>query len=154
VETIATQITQSKPATLSPTRQHKLLRHRGEQIVEAWNFPHHVRVRRLVTTIAERCHEVTLEPNGWLAPNAYGIHQTEFDSLPESHPDLARVLQFAVAYNAVTLVPHYPCKRQEWCLLELGGMVILKHGLSLKRGGFIEGSVKELAEMVKESEAS
>ena len=150
VETSATQIIRSKPALLGGDAQHRLLRKRGEQIIENWDFPQHALARRLVTGMATRCVEVTTQPNGWLTPNAFGILQEEFAALPESHPGLAHVLQFGVAYNAVTLVPHHQTKAREWCLLELGGMVVLKHGLSLKRGGFIESGARELAEMLQE----
>lgn len=150
VETSATQIIRSKPASLNAESQHRLLRKRGGQIIDGWDFPQDVLVRRLVTAIAKRCVEVTEQPNGWLTPNAFGIRQEEFNALPTSHAELAHVLQFAVAYNAITLVPHYPCKKQEWCLLELGGMVILKHGLTLKRGGFVESTAQELTGMLEE----
>lgn len=150
VETSATQIIRSKPASVSTKDQHRLLRKRGSQIIDGWNFPQHLLVRRLVTAIAGRCVEVTNLPNGWLVPNGFGILQEEFSALSNSHPGLAHVLQFGVAYNAITLVPHYPCKGKEWCLLELGGMVVLKHGLTLKRGGFVESSAHELSGMLEE----
>jgi len=151
VETSATQIIRSKPAYLSAATQHKLLRQRGEQIIDGWSFPQHLLVRRLATGIAARCVKVTAQPNGWLTPNAFGIRQEEFDTLPDAHPELAHVLQFGVAYNAITLVPHYPCKGKEWCLIELGGMVVLKHGLTLKRGGFVESTAQELTAMLEAS---
>lgn len=150
VETIVTQVIREQAPSLDPRMQHKLLRNRGEGIIEGWNFPHHAAVRRLVTAIAERCVAVTMQPNGWLRPNAFGIIQEEFKHLAETHVELAKVLQFGVAYNAITLVPFYPCKNKVWCLLELGGMVILKHGLTLKRGGFIEGTSVELMAMTQE----
>lgn len=151
VETVATQVIREKGASLEPRTQDKLLRQRGARIIDGWDFPDHEMVRRLITQIAEKCVQITLQPNGWLTPNAYGIPQEEFDSLVKSPGDLARILQFGVAYNALTLVPHYPCKSKEWCLLELGGMVILKHGLTLKRGGFVEGTLHELGRLVQES---
>ena len=151
VETVATQVVRSKPATLTPALQHKLLRERGGKIIEAWSFPNDETVRRLVKTIAERCLQKSLEPNGAVIANAFGIPQREFDTLAETNVGLARVLQFAVAYNAITLVPHHSCKNKEWCLLELGGMALLKYGLTLKRGGFMEGNVVQLAEFIQES---
>jgi hypothetical protein len=150
VETAATQLIRARPAILTEETQHRLLCKRGEQIIEKWNFPQHFAVRRLVTAMAERCVEVTYLPNGWLAPNAFGVPQEEFDAIHHNYRELAQVLQFAVAYNALTLVPHYPCKGSEWCLVELGGVVILKHGLTLNRGGFIESTAHELSEMVQE----
>jgi hypothetical protein len=151
VETSATQVIRSKPALLSAETQHRLLRKRGEQIIVSWDFPQHALVRRLTAGMARRCVDVTNQPNGWLTPNAFGIPREEFEALPASHPGLAHVLQFGVAYNAVTLVPHHQTKGRKWCLLELGGMVILRHGLCLKRGGFIESSVKEIAELLQEA---
>ncbi len=150
VETAATQLLRSKPALLSCETQHRLLRRRGEQIMEGWNFPQHSLVRRLVTAMARKCADVTSLPNAWISPNAFGIVQEQFEAISSSQPDLAHVLQFGVAYNALSLVPHREAKGKEWCLLELGGMVILKHGLTLKRGGFIESTPVALADMLQE----
>jgi hypothetical protein len=151
VETVATQVVRAKPPTLAPGLQHKLLRERGASIIKDWSFPNVETVRRLAQTIAERCLQKSLQPNGAVIANAYGIPQSEFERLAEMNVELARVLQFAIAYNAITLVPHHSCKHKEWCLLELGGMELLKFGLTLKRGGFIEGNVAQLADFVKES---
>lgn len=150
VDAIATQVIRSKGPQLNAGTQHRLLRQRAEWIIGRWSFPYFQEVRRLVRAIGKKCVEVTLEPNGWLTPNSYGIAQEEFDSLAEKHPELARVLQFAVAYNAVLVVPNYKQGSKTWCLLELGGMMILTEGLSLKRGGFIEGDAQELASMLEE----
>ena len=97
--------------------------------------------------IGTRCINVTATPNAWIGAgaNAYGILQSEADELTVRRPELASILQFGVAYNAVSLVRNYQNKGKEWFLIELGGIVILQRGLTLMRGGFIEGSVGELA---------
>lgn len=120
--------------------------------IKRWSFAQSSQVQHLTTQLAELCLKKTLEYNAPLdhGANAYGILQQEFDAIPEKHPDLARVLQSAVAHNALSITPKYSCKHKEWCLLELGGIVILKHGLPLKRGGFIEGTVAFLNEKIAE----
>jgi len=60
------------------------------------------------------------------------------------------VLKFGIAWNAFDIRPKYKCKDRLWCILELGGVAILKHGLSLSQGNFIEGSIAELARIVEE----
>lgn len=153
VEAVATQLARAKSPTLSPATQHKLLRECGSKIMEKWDFPQDAAVGRLVHKIADQCLEKSMEPNGAVIANAYGILQSEFDELPKSRPQVARALQFAVAYNAVTLVPHHSCQKKEWCLLELGGVALLKYGLTLKRGGFVKGNAEQLAEFVAEASA-
>ena len=152
VEAIATRLIRSKPGTLDAATQHKLLREQAESVMSAWSFPQHVSVSLLIKGIAALCLKVSLEPNAPLGggANAYGVPQEDFNQIPVKFPDLARVLQFGVAYNAFTLVPQYPCKNKDWCLIELGGLPILKHGLTLRRGGFVEGTAADLATMAEE----
>lgn len=150
VEAVAAQLARAKPPTLPPATQQKLLRDRAVEVIKAWNFPHDAAVRRLVDEMAKRCLAKSLQPNGAIVANAFGVLQSEFDRWPTTHPEFARVLQFAVAYNAVTLVPHYSCQKDEWCLLELGGMALLAYGLTLKRGGFMKSSADEVAGFTKE----
>ena len=151
IDTIATQVIRSKPPVLDSATQHRLLRERARRIIEAWNFPYFEKVRQLVSNIASRCVETSRQPNGWLVPNAYGVLQSDFESMASSNSELASVLQFAVAYNAILVVPQYECKNKEWCVLEMGGPVCLAHGLTLKRGGFLEGTTEELATLLEES---
>ena len=149
VEAVVTQLARGKSVVLSPAQQHSLLRRRGERIMEGWRFPHDDKVTALVRQVAQRCLEKSLEPNGAVIANAIGIPQDEFPSLSSDYPELAAVLQFAIAYNAISLVPNHPCKSQLWCLFELGGMVQLRYGLTSRRGGFVESTAAEVSTLVR-----
>jgi hypothetical protein len=146
VEASENLLIKQKPSAIAAREQHNLLIERAKMVVDSWNFPEHRRVRALANWIAERCKTRTLEPNAPLGAgaNAYGIMQEDFARVGQQHPILANVLKFAVAYNAITLVPNYPCKEKVWCLLELGGVFIVQSGLPFKRGGFVEGTTDEL----------
>jgi hypothetical protein len=150
VDAAETQLTRGRPATLDASTQHKQLRGRATELLEQWSFPYHERVRHLTDHIARQCQAMSLRPNAQLGAgaNAYGIKAEDFSRIPDNYPVLARVLQFGIAYNALTLVPDYPCQDEKWYLLELGGLIILRAGLTLQRGGFIEGSADELSRIL------
>ena len=150
VDSVATQVIRSKPAFIDARTQQQLLRERSRKIVEAWSFPYSDKVKKLVAGIGAMCVEKSLEPNASVAPNAYALRQAEFDSLSDTNQELARVLQFAVAYNALLVAPHSECKGEQWCLLELGGPICLSHGLTLNRGGFLEGDAAGLTGILEE----
>ena len=147
-----TQLIRAKPPTLKSGVQHNLLRARAAKIVHEWDFPQHQLVRSLAEVIAQECRDRSLEPNASLGGGAsgVGIPQEEFDAIPAAHPDLARVLQFGIAYNAFVLVPNHSTKKKLWCLIELGGVLLVHHGLTLRRGGFLERRTADLVRMLGE----
>ena len=126
---------------------------RSAEIVRDWDFPQHQLVRLLADGIAAECISKSLEPNASLGggASAFGIPQEEFDAIPTKYPNLARVLQFGVAYNSFMLVPNHGTKKKQWCLIELGGVLLLHHGLTLRRGGFLERRAQDLVRIVGES---
>lgn len=145
-----TQLIRAKSATLTSGMQHTLLRQKAGEILRDWDFPQHLLVRRLADGIAKECLEKSLEPNASLGggASAFGIPQDEFDEIPRKHPALARVLQFGVAYNSFMLVPNHGTKKKIWCLVELGGTLLLHHGLTLRRGGFLERRSDDLLKLL------
>ena len=145
-----TQLIRRKPAMLTSRVQHSLLREKAAEIIRDWDFPQHQLVRRLSDGIAAECVEKSLEPNASLGggASAFGIPQDEFDTIPAKYPNLAGVLQFGIAYNSFMLVPNYGTKKQRWCLIELGGVLLLHHGLTLRRGGFLERRTEDLVRIL------
>ena len=132
--------------------QNKLLRERAAQLIDEWDFPQCGLVRRLTDGIANQCLVKSREGNASLGggANGVGIPQDEFDSIPDKNPGLARVIKFGVAYNAFVLVPNHRTKNRPWCLIELGGVLLLHHGLTLKRGGFLERRVDDLVNLLRD----
>jgi hypothetical protein len=156
VEHLANRIQRRRRAELSAHQQQDILQSRAAKAISDWDFPDSPAVRRVVQGIADRCKKRSLEPNAPLGAGAcaFGFAQSEFERIAKSNSPLAHVLKFAVAYNAITLIPNYPCKKRIWCLLELGGFVLVKNGLTLKRGGFVEGTTNELMTMANIAQAS
>ena len=132
--------------------QNKLLRERAAELIREWDFPQFDLVRRLADGIASQCLRKSQEGNASLGggANGFGIPQNEFDSIPKSNPRLARVIKFGVAYNAFTLVPNHRTKNRMWCLIELGGLLLLHYGLTLKRGGFLERRADDLVHFLRD----
>ncbi len=133
-------------AALAPQYQHQLLTERAREIVDDWSFPAFNEVKALCAHMAKQCVEKSLEPNAPLDGGAiaFGILQDEFDEIATNHPELAKVIKFGVAYNAISLRHRYLAKNKEWCLIELTGPVQIVYGLTLNRGGFLERRVPDL----------
>ncbi len=145
VDQLETQAIRGRPLSLDARQQHKAVREHAQKLVDEWDFPYAPQVRRLVDHIGERCLDLTLRDNAPLADgaNAFGVALAELSQL-DGNDDLARVLHFALAYQALVLVEPYNCKGRTWALLELGGVPILAKGLPLSRGGFAEGTLSQL----------
>lgn len=133
--------------SLSPEQQDEILTARARRIIERWNFPFATAIKSMLATIANDCVRESLAPNAWLdaGANAIGVPQGEFaEAVRDKHADLAQLLHYAVAYNAVVIRLNYRQGGKDWCLLELGGPAILANSLTLNRGGFLERRVPDL----------
>lgn len=145
VDRLETQAIRGKPLALDARQQHKAVREQAVDLIGQWDFPYAPQVRKLVDFIGSRCEELTLRPNAPLSDgaNAYGVLLSDLANL-DSNEELARVLHYAMAYQALVLVEPYECKGKTWALFELGGMAIIAKGLTHSRGGFVEGTLHQL----------
>lgn len=136
---------------LSAKQQDQILADRSSRMMAAWNFPFADKVRNLVEGMAAACVKESLLDNAPLSQgaNAVGILQTEWDELVKEQGALAQILKFGAAYNAISINPKYKQGGKIWCLIELGGPVLLKHALSLNRGGFLEWRTADLIRMTE-----
>ncbi|AXL51152.1 hypothetical protein DSC91_003669 [Paraburkholderia caffeinilytica] len=152
VDNVETRIVRGREPRLEAKVQNEILIRQATSTIERWNFPHSDAVRRLIEFIASRCKVRTREPNAPLddGANAFGIPQSEMDRFQKDGGNLVVVLHYALAYNALSLTENYECKRRTWCLFQLGGLPILKHGLTFGRGGFCEGHLSELIASIGE----
>lgn len=150
VDEVLAKVIRGRDADLTPKAQHVALVGQAKQVIKEWDFPYNAIVRQLVSNIAARCLERTLEPNASLGDgaNAIGIPQNQIDTILKKDGRLARILHFAFAYKALVFIPDYSCKGKLWCLLELGALPNLAHGLPLSRGGFVEGNLRMLQGML------
>ncbi|MBV5271200.1 MAG: hypothetical protein JZU55_16465, partial [Afipia sp.] len=147
-------ISNQSVTALDAARQHRTLREAGQKIISDWNFPQHGLVYRLVEEMGKACREKSLVPNAPLGAGAigFGIPQDDYEGIPRNHPKLAQVLRYAIAYNACSVMVKMPVKKKLWSVIELGGAVQLKHGLTLQKGGFIESSAQELNRFIETPE--
>lgn len=151
VSDMETKVIQGQDPALTPAQQQRRLTSKAGEIIEGWSFPYSQKVRRLADHMAQECVEMTQKTNAPLGAgaNAVGIQEDEMERLLHSGSELAFVLKFAVAYSAITAVRNYGQGNKKWCLLELSGPVCLRHGLTLKRGGFLERRIKDLEDMAE-----
>jgi hypothetical protein len=150
VERMETRAIRNQDPALSPIQQQAVLMERGEAMIEAWSFPYARKVRALVEVIADRCQETSLKPNAHLGAgaNAIGVLEPDMEVLLSGRSELAEVLKYAIAYSGLVAVRNYGQGGKLWCLLELPGPACLKRGLTLKRGGFLEWTIDDLAEIL------
>lgn len=149
VDRLETQAIRGRKLALDARQQHKAVREQVGKLIDQWDFPYAPQVRKLVDFIGAKCEEMTLRPNAPLSDgaNAYGILVSDLVNL-ESNDELARVLHYALAYQALVLVEPYDCKGKTWALFELGGVAIIAKGLTHNRGGFVEGTIHQLKSAV------
>lgn len=150
VELLEKKVVRGRTPLLDASEQHKLISEYASRSIKEWDFPYAESVRKLVTHIANRCTEKSLEPNAPLGEGAssFGIPQSEMERLSGAAEALAPVLHYALAYNAIALRESYSCKGREWCLFELGGIPLIANKLPFARGNFCEGHLDDLVSAV------
>lgn len=147
METLA--IRNQTPA-LKAQAQQNALSEKAKAIMNGWSFAFAGRVRKLVDAVAIECVEISMTPNARLGDgaNAIGIPEFEMSAMLKKESDTAIVLKHALANGAISVRRSYGQGGKEWCLIELSGTVCLAHGLTFKRGGFLEKHISYLEEVM------
>ena len=145
METLA--IRNQSPA-LKARAQQDTLSEKAKAIMNGWSFAFAGSVRKLVDAIATECLEISKTPNARLGggANAIGVTEFEMSAMLEKEEDVAVVLKHALANGAISVRRDYGQGGKVWCLIELSGTVCLAHGLTFKRGGFVEKRISFLKE--------
>lgn len=153
VARMETRVVRNQDPALTPQLQAAELAQKSGEIIAGWKFPFAAKVRLLIDHVARECATASDRPNArWGAGvNAVAIPEDEMVVLLASDHELALVLKFAVAYGAIIAVRNYGQGGKNWCLLELSGPVCLHHGLTLRRGGFLEKRVADLSAILSEA---
>jgi hypothetical protein len=151
VERMQTRALLGNDPALTPAQQQSALRQKAVEITEAWSFPFSRRVRALTERLAQECLDASLQPNARLGAGAkaIGIPESDMRALLSSDDEFALILKFAVAYGAIIAQRDYGQGGKTWCLLELSGPICLRHGLTLKRGGFLERDAERLRSAIE-----
>lgn len=152
VSYVETKLIRTKKYKLSPEEQHRIIFEVASKTIEAWNYPMHGEVMKLIDFIAKKALAASLKPNAYLqeGANAYGVLTSDFEKYRKTHPEFISVLKYGIAYNALIVLPDYRCKKQEWMLFQLGGYPIVKYGLTFAKGGFVEGKMESLISVLKQ----
>ncbi|MCM0751654.1 hypothetical protein DEA98_10780 [Brucella pseudogrignonensis] len=143
-----TRVIRGKNPGLNAAAQENVLVEKARSIMDGWSFAFARRVRLFVDAIARECLEVSRSPNARLGAgaNAIGIPEEEIQELLRGESELAFVLKHALANGAIIVRRNYGQGGRSWCLIELSGTVCLAHGLTFKRGGFLEKRISYLLE--------
>jgi len=149
VARMETRAIRNQSPGLTAAMQESALVDKARAVINGWSFAYAARIRRMVDAIAQECLEVSLLPNARLGAgaNAIAIPEQEMQELLSEEDDLAFLLKHALANGTIVVVRDYGQGGKSWCLIELSGTVCVAHGLTLKRGGFLEKRLAYLREV-------
>jgi hypothetical protein len=148
VDALETRMIRDRSIRLDPIDQTRILRRIGQNMVEEWSFPKYEEVRRLTDWMGKECLGRTMAPSAPVnaGANAVAILQAEFEETMTARGDLASIFKYGVAYNAFAVLTNRSAKGKTWAVFELGGPLVLMHGLPLRRGGFVQRTIQDFVQ--------
>ena len=148
VTRMETRAIRGQSPVLPATVQQVVLSEKARNVMAGWAFPFSRRVLKMVNGLANDCREVSLSKNARLGSgaNAIGVPDAEIEEPVHSDDELALILKYAIAHKAIEVQRDYGQGGKQWCLIELSGIVCLRHGLTLRRGGFLERDLDYIRE--------